>query len=119
MVGQRFGDLTVIGFAGRKAFPCGQTQIQVTARCDCGTEFVTGAVCIRLRDTKRCRACGLARRKARDQRRSVHLPSGKTIAQLAEEVGEKLDTLYHRWIRGWTEEQLSIPTVGPKRKRAL
>jgi hypothetical protein len=61
--------------------------------------------------SKRCTRCS-KKRTARLVREhySVRLRDGVTIGQLAEMTGLKLDTVYHRYIRGWPRWRLGVAT---------
>lgn len=37
---------------------------------------------------------------------TIRLPSGKTLVDIATETGMKLNTIWARWARGWTEDRL-------------
>ena len=41
--------------------------------------------------------------------KSVKLPDGWTVAQIALAYSLPLDTVYARWRRGWPVEKLSLP----------
>jgi hypothetical protein len=122
MVGKKYGHLTVLADAGRKDY--GRKPYsrgwrlrlrQVRVRCDCGEEFVARASHVRLR-IRRCLDCAKEENADRNRNEaSVYLPNGKTIAQVAEESGVPLNTVYRRWLRGWPVEELGTPlrTVRP------
>jgi hypothetical protein len=124
MVGKRYGRLTVIADAGRedlgrKPYSNGwRLRLrQVRVRCDCGEEFVARASHVRLR-IRRCLDCAKEENADRNRNEaSVHLPNGKTIAQVAEASGVSLNTVYRRWLRGWPVEKLGTPlrTTRPRK----
>lgn len=115
MIGRRYGSLRVLALAGIYTSPLGREHCLVLVRCDCGRE--RKVVAHQIRDkTRSCRVCS-RRQNAQQQRdeASVVLPSGRTLANIAAAAGLKLDTVYHRWIRGWPEKALSEP-VGFQRR---
>jgi hypothetical protein len=61
-VGERIGGVTVLGEAERVVAKSGQALRRWRVRCDCGVEFVSGAVRVRLGRALRCKACSNALR---------------------------------------------------------
>lgn len=116
MVGRRFGQLLVLARVppppGSWRAPC------VRVQCDCGEVFVARAQRVRDGVTRRCLACAqrAAAAHSREQQ-SVKLPSGRTIAEVAQATGIALDTVYQRWHRGWPESDLALPVLPSRRPR--
>mgnify|MGYP003465756991 FL=1 len=108
MTGKRYGDLIVLGWAG-KWTPSG-SHLAWRVRCKCGREYETAAHPLRQGQSKRCRRCAAVERCRRGKEElSVHLPNGKTIAQVADAAGLPLGTVYRRWLRGWPVAKLGLP----------
>lgn len=103
--GTRFGHQVVIGPA--RARKRGAT---VRVRCDCGDERDVLERHLLVDGVKACRPCALAgaARRVRSEL-SVKLRTGKTVAQVAQESGLELDTVYGRYRRGWPHERLGDP----------
>lgn len=107
LVGRRFGKLVVVQHVEPRAFPSGQKAQQVRVWCTgCGALFVTLKSHVVQRLLNACRRCSAV---AGADKVSVLLEDGRTIAQVARESGVKLDTVYHRYIRGWPLERLGEP----------
>ena len=106
MVGKRYGDLVVLQRVGRPKGACFKAS-WVRVKCRCGKVWTTEAHHVRSGRTKRCLKCHKA--TAKERRISVRLPSGRTVADIADATGLRLDTVYHRWIRGWPEKRLGQP----------
>jgi hypothetical protein len=108
MVGNRYGDLLVLADLPWRKYPSGQYRRRVLVRCGCGRKYETDAAALREGATKRCRVCGAAVHARRGRfDLSVRLPDGRTVAQVAAAAGLKVDTVYHRFIRGWPHWRLA------------
>jgi hypothetical protein len=120
MVGRRFGRLVVIRIEARAYFPSGNQALMVSAQCDCGRKANYFGAHVRSGRTTQCAACGKTKRARHGKDiLSTRLPSGKTIAQLADETGIDKNTLTQRLGRGWTEAELSLRPLGPGRRRRV
>jgi transposase-like protein len=108
MVGKKYGHLTVLRINPAKYQPGGK---HVVVRCDCGRTYDTPAA--RVRDgVSSCCSCGRDRSADTNrQLRSVKLPSGQTVGEVASAAGLKCDTVYARWRRGWPEKDLGAPPL--------
>lgn len=106
MTGRRYGHLVVLGYAGRRLVGR-QRKLVVRVRCDCGEVLEMVAAALRNQNVRQCRACGVA---SAAKAQSVRLPDGRTLAQIADACGLKLDTVYHRFIRGWEHWRLGEVT---------
>jgi transposase-like protein len=108
MVGKKYGHLTVLRINPAKYQPGGK---HVVVRCDCGRIYDTRAA--RVRDgVSSCCSCGRDRSADTNrQLRSVKLPSGQTVGEVASAAGLKCDTVYARWRRGWPEKDLGAPPL--------
>jgi hypothetical protein len=113
MIGRTFGDLKVLAFAGRHDFgvsPATGWRVRVRkyrVRCKCGSEFDVVGGRLRSGVTQRCVACGRKASRTKAKAKSVRLPDGRTLAQIADATGLRLDTVYHRYIRGWPHWRLA------------
>lgn len=122
MVGKRYGNLTVIALAGRKdlgrlSYHDGHRVriLLVLCKCDCGNLWTTPAYQVRQGRTRRCDECRQERSADYNRKHlSVKLPNGETIGTVALASGIDLDTVYHRWLRGWPMDRLGDPKY-PKR----
>jgi hypothetical protein len=82
-------------------------------RCDCGKIYrVTLSAWFGYsRDRGGIRSCrDCIDRAAAANKTSVQLPDGRTIAQIARATGLRLDTVYHRHLRGWPAYRLGEVT---------
>lgn len=117
IVGKKFGHLTVLSMAGRRAYtsPAGRTQryALVNVRCDCGLVYVAEARAVR-RAMNRCKKCSAEHTASVSRSRSHRLPSGRTWVEVAEASGVSLNTVTQRWLRGWPEEDLGLPVRGKR-----
>lgn len=118
IVGRRFGRdgrLFVIEYTGRQHYPNAKPHLRVRVWCTaCGKLFVTTAHHLRAGRVDGCPRCS---RIVGADKVSVLLSNGKTIAQVARESGVKLDTVYHRYVRGWPEADLGEPLRYVRTKR--
>lgn len=114
-INRTYGSLKVIGLVGRKRIPAGQTFLLYAVEClNCGAQSVASITNLQ-RQHGGCRHC------YRDEIRegfSVLLPDGRTLAQIAYANRLKLDTVYHRYIRGWPHDALGRAPLPPGGKRA-
>lgn len=115
LAGQRIGEWSVLRRAPAYVTPGGQVVTCWWCRCSCGAERAVRASALVTAagvpgSSRRCVACG-RRENARRSRQdlSVHLPSGRTVAEVAAGAGLPLDTVYARWRRGWQEADLGLP----------
>ncbi len=107
MVGRRYGRLVVVAEAGKRETPGGQRCRMVAAVCDCGSRGIHIAQSLRQGRSTQCRACGA---RASGRKTSTRLSDGRTVAQVAAATGLRLDTVYHRLVRGWPEWRLGEVT---------
>lgn len=119
MVGKRYGALRVIADLPHRRYPSGFKVRMVLVRCDCGRVYEACAPDVRYRLRKHgCVDC--RPENGVSAVRSVRLPDGRSIAQIAKASGLRLDTVYHRYIRGWPHHRLGevidAPYVGRRTK---
>jgi hypothetical protein len=115
MVGKKYGHLTVLERVPR---PPGRTKAAyVHVRCDCGIEYIAQAHHVRNK-INCCWNCGRKVSAEANRARSTRLPSGRTWVEVAEASGVSLNTVTQRWLRGWSEEDLSLPVNGKQGRRA-
>ncbi len=120
LTGQRFGKWTVLAYGWKVRSPDGRNQhARWRCRCECGAiEFVWGHTMRRGASTQ-CVACAKEASAAHQREHaSVRLPDGRTIAQIAAAAGLRLDTVYHRFIRGWPHHRLGEVTRPHQRRSA-
>jgi hypothetical protein len=108
LTGKRFGKWKVLGYAWTKRYPDGRNQhAKWRCRCDCGNVALVWGYRMRRGASTRCMECAAAEAAKRAKEvLSVRLPDGRTIAQIAAASGLRLDTVYHRFIRGWPAHRL-------------
>jgi hypothetical protein len=119
--GRRFGSLTVVSLAGTvkpyrgAKFPVGVSE----CLCDCGNIRNAWNRHLKQGRVTGCRYCSRERRRAQMIGRFVtRLPSGKTITEVAAAAGMCVDSVYHRWIRGWPESDLGLKRLPKGARRA-
>lgn len=121
MVGRRFGEWEVLAYAGRGRTRGGQARLLYLCRCSCGRlATVIGAALRRHKavgTSRSCVRCGRQRAAAVQRNRSTPVGDGRTISEIAQATGIPLDTIYHRFIRGWPAERLAAPIAKQYQRR--
>ncbi len=115
MVGKKYGHLTVLSVARRihygKVRPDGSrlSYLTVNVVCDCGAEKEMRATDIASRGVNRCRRCANEDNRIRGRKEWSVRVGGRTLAEIAASSGVPLDTVYHRFLRGWPVGKLGLP----------
>lgn len=118
LTGKRFGEITVLG-VGPRWRPRGTVTVGRwwRVRCDCGWVGMVRGQSLRTGTTSRCVACHHKRCGALARNRSVRLPSGRLLVEVAEAAGVSLNTTFVRYRRGWSEGDLMRPVNGKRGRR--
>lgn len=116
LTGRTFGQVRVLRLLPPRP---GAKHRSWEAQCRCGKRWPVEGRLLRTGGVKRCLECKNAYIAAYMRKyASVKLPDGRTIAQIALVTGVRLDTVYHRWIRGWPLHALGDPPLARGEKRS-
>jgi hypothetical protein len=116
-VGQRFGELEVLGVAHRTRGD-GRALVCLRLRCSCEAEYLVAASGFRKRRQQACRSCAAI---AARRRQAKVLVAGETIGHLAQRLGITHQAVRLRLRRGWQLHELGAPArrrANPERKAA-
>jgi hypothetical protein len=119
--GRSFGSLTVVCLAGTvMPYQGARAPVGVSeCVCDCGKSRTVWNRHLKNGKVTACVGCSMERRRASMIGRFVtRLPSGKTITEVAAAAGMCVDSVYHRWIRGWPESDLGLNRLPKGGRRA-